>query len=579
MFNTSEDSRQTLTPRLELLLFGFATLIVIASLFWMYFSNMYIIEDYNGEAMLTLTVVAYMKMAQQRGVPIREFLCKDLVFENIKKEDPNAYHCPGKRFEVDYYVHVSPIMNMLYYPFIALSGLNGKTIANFSTTFFIAGLILLAWLTWKIYDKWTVLVVILFLMMSISWLIHLKVAYPGWMQGFFAYIGLAFVLDRYIHYLSRTMLVISGMILACLYNMASLHSVMALLFILMVIIIEGRCSIKGISIDLLTTGISFCFSVLFLVWLYSLMFGLSQADIHRTVLDGNTHRFTGGAVPQFPFSPGGKLWYLFKCTFIDSTTIDHPDKYLEGVPAISWFFSVFFGFGIFYAIRDRRDSDRLILLWLASVFVAMCVYLYAPRYALMGIPAMAIIAARGFMGTLSDFAQAKSRWISFASVAAFILMAGLSIRNVHNEFYGRYMHQKPFALDIDIFRGQYKFSEWLKSEINPETDLVVMSDPTTYPRACFTFYTFEKNYRFCYWMNYLPGLKSKESVIEWEKQLLAKYKKVVFAFTTLMFSDYRTGAVINDPRLFIEAHPKLTPVFVYSYEKRAPSLIAFEITR
>ena len=559
------------------ILFLLMVLVTLGAVYWMYLQNLYVVQDYNPEAMDIPLTLGYMDLAKSQGVPAREFMNNSPIFEDTKREDPMSFAYYGKRFEFDLFVHVAPFLASAYYPFVVLTGVNGITLANYSTFFCLMTLVCLFVLVLVMYDKWSALFSVLFLVSSLAWLIHMKIGYSAWMPSVFVTCLIVLLLYLYQRSGGIVLLIATGVLFACLYLTAWISAVTSFVMITMTLVLAGRGYRKGIFADLFVFGLSSVCAVLFFVFVYAKFFNCSQYEVYKALFDVFFMRYSEGGITSFHPSISGKLAYAFKCLFVDMIQFDHTDKHFEGGLAVPPVFSVCFIVGLLLMIKNRSSQDKLILVWLVSVFcIVGYLYLYAHRYGLLVLPAMAVIASIGMVKSLRAIADLK---IKYALSAGAAIWLGFSLLQTHDDYYvGFTLNRRP-DFDSDALRGVAKVATWLKKNYSPVDTLVVLSDRMMFSRTQFLFYTFGYNYHYRYWANYIKPGATAANVADFEKSLPVQYKNIVFVFSTTLLADRASGLAINDFRPFLAAHPGIRPVMTYNYGDRPPSKIMFEISR
>jgi len=561
--------------------FFVAVFLVLGAFYWLYLSQISTIisSDGDGEAWDNPLTVAHLERAREHGVSAEQYFKNDPIFENIKQQDPHqAFGYYGHRFRFEFFAFAMPLPNALYIPFVKILGVGAQTVAAYSNFFSLLAIGCVALLALKMFGRWHALLSCLLMLTSLSWLIHTQAGHASWMPSAVMINGLVLSLYSYMRSLRRGFLVPAAFLLGLMYLLGWISVVFGILIVALTIALEGQKSVKLVFADLgLIIGIALI-TVLAFTLVYATYYHCGLGSIHRGIFDGMFGRFTEGGAPNHPLSIGGKLVYAFKCMAIDSQTFDHTNKYLEGKPAIPYLFTLFFFVGLLYCIKDRFPADRLLLIWLVAVFGFLgSIFTFTHRYALMGLPAMGIVAARGIMGLYADLLHFQKR---IASAIFALLMAGAMVFaffSTHRSYYVDYMLHKPPDFDRDRGRGQSQFATWLKKNCPPAETLVVMSDPIMFPHVCLLFNAFGYDYKFVYWNNYFGTRSTVEQVKDWEKEVLSKYRKIVFAFSTQILGDQQRGGYLNDWRPFVAAHPGMKPQFAYSYSGRPPLFYVFEV--
>jgi hypothetical protein len=237
---------------------------------------------------------------------------------------------------------------------------------------------------------------------------------------------------------------------------------------------------------------------------------------------------------------------------------------------------VFLALGLFYAVKTRGVNERLLLVWLLAVFgVQGLAFIFGHRYAMLGLPAMSILAARAVVAVGEDLQQWKGAKAARVYAVAVVVTLAATLVATHRQYYGRYLHHKEPHLEADRLRGHYGFTQWVKQTGTTEDTLVVLGDMTMFPATIFVFDTFERPYRFVYFSNYFHTGAAPETVRQWEAAQLTKYGRVVYVFSTMLMGTSQPDVFQNDWRPFVAAFPDRKPAWTYSYDGRL-LMVAFE---
>jgi len=553
-------------------------LVVFARL---YICHLFINENPNSEATDIPLTVAHLSLAHEKGVRADEYFQKDYpVWANLKAEDPRRLtgYCGMFQFQL---MACMVMWNLCFMPFVNVLGVGAHAIAAFSTFYSVCAIAAIMVFAYVSFGRWVSILGGFFLVTSLSWLIHTKVGYPQWMPS-----ALIMSLIMICAFLNSKkggyrFLILMGVLQGLLYLMCWLSVFFGGMLILLAVVLEGPRTLSKVLVALCVLAASFGATVLAVSWVYSLYFGYDMVELHRTMFAMMFGRFSQGTMPFFKLSVAGKIFLGLKCMFVDMEWIEHVDKQLEGQPSISVFFTICFVIGLLSAIKERSVPERLLLIFLLSVFWPLdTVAMYSNRYAIMALPGMAVLAARGVVVLAGDIFRSKPKEVGLVFVL--LLCCGMAYTTVstYQKYYGEYVLNKKPNLEIDVVRGQLEVSSWIKNSCPQRETLVIMNDPTTFPCTCFLFNTFGWEYPFVYWSNHLgPGAAPKD-VLAWEDEMLKRYRHLVYAFSTqLLASRNGPGAYFNDWRPFMAAHPELRPVFTYSYAQRPPLIVMFRVQR
>ncbi len=556
-----------------------ATLVALTAFFWLYLVHLFIVKDVNPEAMDIPLTVAYLELARDQGIPLDTYFQDNTLWGNLKQQNPKgAYTDYSGRFQFEFFALQAPLLSILYLPFIKLLGVSSKTVAIYSTFFSVTALITSIILAWKAFGQWCALLSLFLMLSSLSWLIHTKIGYAAWMPSVTLINILALCLYSYMQNGRREILIVTGCLLGLMYLAGWIIIIFGILLVGLVLLLKNLQRILHLLLDLEVIALSFLGTVVVFTLGYAFYYHCNVWDIHSAILDAMFGRFSQGEPGLLQLSLGQKIGYAFKCMCLDSRTLDpHADKFLEGRPAIPYLFTLCFLIGLFYAIKNRSPADKLLLLWVLSIFGFIgSAFIFSHRYALLAMPAMGILAAQGVIA----FGNNLARW-NKKLIPAYYLLVGFGIlfalQSTHYDYYVTYTLHKEPNLESDNKRGHAEIATWLKKTCSPHHTLVVLGDPTMFSHTAFLFNTFGYDYRFVYWMNYFGSQSTSQQITAWEKKIFKQYPKIVYLFSNQFLGDPTTNTVINDWRPFAIAHPGIKPHLTYSYSDRPPSIFVYEI--
>lgn len=524
-----------------------ATLCLFILIYWMYFNNRSKVEDYNVESMdVPLTLGLMLKN-------------QPAVVENYYREDnAGAFAYPNKKSRFEHHSLGMPMLTTCYIPFIKLYGVGNKALAMHSLFFTLLAFALTGWIAYKIYGFWSAIISVGFLLSSLSWMIH---SYNSVMHSF---VGVCIMMGLVLMVLYYNKFGLPSLttpwmqcIIGALLGMAFLTSWIVFpfccIFTFWTVFYADR--MRWITVSFLA------FIILF-VTAYAASFGLSDAGIWGTIISCFTSRFTEGQNPAIQVALWQKPLYAFKWLFWDMQCFDHPDKYLEGYPAIPLVFTAFFFIGFFNL--GNLNIDKVSRQWFLSVFlVLITIYLYANRYMIVTLPAMALIASYGVFVLYAKFKGSLYYvWIAGA------LILGSIITTRHQ--FDKFIWAKPQNFEVDRMRGHTALYTWIKSVADPKDTMIILGDSINLNAVPLIFHTFENPYRFMMYTNYEWGTKFQE-----ENLKLRGFKKAIFIFSTMLLSDGKT--TFNDPTPFLKLHPEIKPDFDYCYQWRDPHIYGYII--
>lgn len=561
---------------------GFASFLVLSVVFaWLYLSDFPVTEDLNPESMDIPLAVACLNQAHNQGLSPADFFETNPVMRNIREQNPKSAFGFFDRFFLSSCITYVPLLAVFFHPFIRLFGVSVAAVEAYSIFFAALAVIVSAMLAQRMFGRGHAVLTTLAIFSGLTWLIAIKVGSPQPLPSIALMALLIFTLYEH----SRTghpgWLVACG----CLLGLTCLVGWIVFAFGLLAIILAiplvtarsfgATCARAGVLL------LAAALTVVSGVALYAWFDHLGMMEIYRGLSIMYFGRLQQGEPSINNLTWAERMLYTCKCLFVDSQTSDgHVDKYLEGQPAIPWIFTALFLVGLLYSIKNRTLGDKILLIWLVAVFVPLGTFFtFAHRYALLGLPAMAILAARGGVHLYYDllFSGRKVAARIFAVLLAFGF--ALSIFATHEEYYVDYRQHKPPNFEIDRFRGHAKLAAWLKAHASPDDTLVVLGDPVMFSHISFIYATFAHPYPFAFWSNYFAGHSDSEEVAQWERVLLKQYHRIVYVFSTQLISHPFCRFENNDWKAFLASHPGIQPLWSYSYSERPPSMLLFMVSR
>lgn len=488
------------------------------------------IEDYNWESMDIPLTVGYL----EKGFP------QSVINNYVEQDSHGAFSYPNRAFKFNHYASQAPLLNLCYTPFIKLFGVNNRAIALhslFFTSLLLIGTFLLAL---RMYDKWVALLAIALMVSSLSLLIHSKNGVPHSIVATCLMIALAYFLYEYKEIYA---LVGIGVVMSLIYFTGWIVIAFAMVFIAIALWRKIGPMEVGIIISSL-----FVTTILFTSFYY-LYYSISAVEVHKGIYGALFSRFTQGQNPAIEVDLWMKPVLAFKWLFINMECFDHPDKYLEGRPAIPLLFTLLFFWGLL-------KCHKITLGWLIGVFsILLTIYLFANRYAILALPAMAIIAANGVR---------VSKWYVKAFVTIGLIF---TLATTYIQYYREFTLAKPANFEVDRMRGHTKFYSWVKNNFDPASTMIVLGDPVNLSPTPLMFHTFDNPFKFLIWSNYFnQGSKTEDIAMVEQLVWNAGYKRIVYAFSCQSVVDWTP---------FIVANPGLEPSFDYIYPTKGLLLVAF----
>jgi len=553
---------------------------IVLNLVIFFFMHLYRfgVEDVSAETMAVPLSVGCVQEAHCRGIPYLEFLAKEWRFTDAKREGPTTM---VGIFTYEYVIYADPFGVSLYFPFIRMFGVGRAAVSAFACVWAFACLLVVFILARVMLGRWYDILSVLFLQSSVTWLIHAKIGCSQWFPSVSVIILLIFFV--YYYWTARKMfpLIIGAGLVGVLCTEVWIGFFLGGLILVVSILLSWKSRRQLILLDLIMAFLAMVIAYFTFTFLYAAIMNIDVKNIGLTFYNSVVARFSQGGIPAYQPSLLGKLNYALKCLFLDSTQMDHDDKYLEGVPAISLLFAVFFFLGLVMACRRRTTPYLLVVVWLGLFFIVITfVYLFAHRYSLLFLPAMAILASVGVMESFQWLRCSRFKGLSMVVILFFVGCLLFTNFRSYTEYYDHYtLHKKP-SFENDRMRGHAVVADWIKARFPAPDTLIVLNDHIMF---CWGTYEFNLNiwqnpYHFLYWNNYINGSSSVMQVRQWVKDKLAQYRHVIFVFSPQLLGNPQTNTYFNDWRPFIAAYPQLKPSFSYSYDNRLLILV-FEISR
>lgn len=551
---------------------------MLGGFWWIYLAGFPGIEDANPESMSTPLSAGWLARARQEGVSVTELFSRDPSLLNSVNQDPTGAFCPPFQFfRLEHEVYAGPLYVPLYMPFVRAFGVSLATIEAYSAFCSAGAILLIAWLAWKTLGKGHAVFTVLSLFSSLAWLIHVKVGSP---QPFLC-VGLMAMLMFGAHEHARSgrrrWLALCGLSLGLMYLSAWIVFACGVIALgLSLALLSARRPGEALR-DGSVIALVALLVILVVILAYSAWCRVDPRNVLADLLMMYLGRFQQGEPGFERLTMGEKMAYAFQCLFLDMRTMDgHVDKCLEGSPGVPLLTAALFVVGLLYAIKERSLIDRLLLIWLAATFAPLgTLFVYGHRYALLGLPAMAMLAARGAHGLTGDL----KRWHRGLAgpLLAVLLLAGMvaTILSTRASYYVDYRFYKAPDFEMDRMRGHAAVNSWLRENTSREDTLVVLGDPVMFPTTCFLFHTFDAPYPFLFWSNYFTDRSPAERVAAWELEVLRHYRRIVYVFSTLRVTHPQCRFGTNDWRAFRAAHPGLRPSWSYSYARRNPSIVLY----
>jgi hypothetical protein len=557
----------------KILFLGLGAVVVSLLLYLLYLDRLFAIQDLNMEAMDVPLTAGYMEKARGEKIPVHEYFSDPDLWQSLKVQVPESNRYYGGRFHFEYFAYRAPLLVISYVPWVNFFGMHYVTLTLYSTFMAFLCMGLAGFLAWRMYGAPTSLISVALLGSALTWLIHTKASHTEWFPSVALFLAMVILIHESA---CRRRLPISfracvglGVLIGLLFLAGWIAAFFACVLLVLTIISHSsdlKRMLRGVLICLVAGILTY----LGVIYGYAHFYDAPVKEILETSWAGYFGRLGEGSVPTVKQTLADNMAYTLRTIFWDMASHDHQDKAIPGVPSISFLHSGLFILGCLYLLRRLSPADRLLFMGIASVFVVVGgFYLYAHRYGLVVLPLMTIIMAQGLLCGLREIRKIE-RLGRLLFVAGAIVAGSLFIgttANTYAQYYGEFLPRQKPSLETDRARGHFAFSRWLGGNFNPNSTLVVLSDPITFPHSSFLFQNWYRPFPLVYWRNYLPGFSSPEAYRSWETKMLSQFDQVIFAFSTMLIKDEQLG-VINHFKPFAEAHPHLKPDFVYRYNDR-----------
>jgi hypothetical protein len=546
-------------------------ILVLAAVFgWLYLAQPFIVKNRSAEAIDIPLTVECLEQARQSHVPASVFLSRNLSFEeNLNFGIPY----------LGFFAFQSPLLCVLYLPFVKLFGIGHQTVTLYSLTFCTVAWLTTGLLAFRMFDWRVAALSMFFLITNLLWLIHVHVAYAAWMPSVVLMNGLVLALHSHLERPSSRTLWLIGSLLSLMFLVGWLVVVFGAMLLTLTLLLEGPAK----SSRLLRTAVwiagglaitALLFTVLYMAWTRCRFL-----DIYQTIWWAMTGRYSMGAIPNVWFSSGEKIAAAVSGLFLEMRQLDHPDKFLAGRPSLPPCFTVFFCLGLLYCLKDRTTACRLLLISMAGMFGIMgAVFQYAHRYALLALPVLSIVAARGLVQMTADLRGWRGFRVSAVFGSLVGIWMGVTLFQVHRQYYVDYIQHKRFSFEADRLYGHFEFSEWLKQSSPPSSTVVVLGNPVIFSPSTFLFNTHGWNYPFAFWNIGQDNPTRASEVKDREAALLQDYRRIVYVFQD-HYSGKKNSPLAFDPQAFFAAHPGIRPSFFYCYDGHRSSFSAYIVER
>lgn len=277
---------------------------------------------------------------------------------------------------------------------------------------------------------------------------------------------------------------------------------------------------------------------------------------------------------------------LYKAFFFDMNVPRQGHQhFLAGRAMLSPFLSPFFIVGILIALKQRKNFDKMLILWLAIVFFFYgFVADFQVRYFLVVAPAIYVISARGMI-----YLVEKTNKLLF-----FLLLIMVVIPYLLITYRDYYVFLPKQAFKFEQYDGQEEMANFIKNNYDPKETFLVMGNVWNLPPQNFVFYTWKKNYQWYFWdyrskpVLYTPierdVIDANASTVgekfqvqkfnDWEREKLKTHKKIIY-----IFGFYNIDLTPTREWLFFQKiRPFLEPKKIILAANGLPQIGIYEVT-
>lgn len=257
----------------------------------------------------------------------------------------------------------------------------------------------------------------------------------------------------------------------------------------------------------------------------------------------------------------------FYTTSIYRAGITHYTQVMPGRPMIAPFVTIFCLVGLWALRKKRTIADNIVLPWAIMPFLVYGLYLgYQPRYLLLAIPGLCLLAARGFFLLSKKLSSLKIGKFANLLLGVFVL---ITVYFQLNTYFGYYRENDGF---LSGNYGQHEAAKYLMQHGFPEKQMVVLGHKSLVGYDNFYFNTAGAPYLIKYWddlLAELAGLDGKHDVgamakklALWESEALKAKEKIFYIFSVgphffEMPGEYNPGQI--DLETFKYLHYGLAP--------------------
>ena len=322
-------------------------------------------------------------------------------------------------------------------------------------------------------------------------------------------------------------------------------------------------------------------------------FLLVPAAIHDAGAAGN--RFACGPGHSSHSHATSLVPFVLHCLFIGvipftQGLLTHPHQSLPGAPIIEPFVAVFFLAGLVIALRKWTLGDRLCLAWVGIGLPLPTFFSwFQPRYTMLALPAIALLAARATPPTVTRLQRFVSTfWTRLPQLAWGVVLLGVTATLVSSaySYFGKFASRDGYLLQSV---GQAEVGQLVSRLARPEDALVVLGDKVLTNEKQLFFNTGGQHYPFMFWWDDLlsgtlggRGELAWSRLGSWEQKVLKEKQKIFYVFGVGPYYYEQPGWNFykqHDWSEFKQLHPKLDPIRTVYFKSGIPALEIYMVDR
>ena len=332
---------------------------------------------------------------------------------------------------------------------------------------------------------------------------------------------------------------------------------------------------------------------------FSQIYGFSKSDVFQAVQ--KYPEGTRGLTPMGQYNYGKELnlnmSFMVRCMFVEMLVpretyfvptyfragITHPTQIIPGYPMIAPLVTVFSIIGLFLLIKKRTIADQLVIPWAIAPYLFYGMYLgFQPRYLLVGVPGLALLAARGVVLLEKKLQVIIRGWKIWVPRVIFVGFLVWTIYTTLNGYFKDYANNDS---EYTAITGQHQMAQYILEYGNPNRQSVVLGTAGLVTYDNFFFNTAGIPYDVKYWDNLLSIFSHEAGksdiatqsykLTSWEKETLKTKDRIFYVFSIGPHFYTMPGESVDgqgDLDVFHATHFGLKPVKTIYHTSGIPSL-------